>query len=351
MRKMDAVKLTIVNTATMASATVFLLGLLIFAGTAQGQIAAPRLNTVIQAAGTPFNPGVLSWNERSLVSFLVVPDVTVEDEDQTTGAITPLGSGSGAGLGVRLIGETFSFAVEAFGVEIDAEPIVNPPLGAKFETGDSLLVFSAKIGDTISVGIGLEGFEDKDTDNNTGVSATVEGGLGNIGGVWMLTDTFFLGGSVGSETVKDDNFGTPALEADHNIARIGAGWYWRDGDGGFHAEVYKEKMEVLEFRDNNGILQFAEEEDSTGVTLEVLFSNFLLGIESLKSTIDTLDPFALPQRVKIEEEEVTLTLGWMPEDGLSIALALVGSEETDDDPTNTTLERIEAAVIGVSWAF
>ncbi|NIR28943.1 MAG: hypothetical protein GWN84_06435 [Gammaproteobacteria bacterium] len=290
---------------------------------------------------------MMMLQEHSRVGIGILPDVTVTDVP-AAGAETEIATGDGTALQARLVGESFGFMAETLDIELEADATVAPPAGGTFETSDTIVAFAAKVGMAWGFSLGMEGAEEVETDNATGQSNTEEGSIISAGAVWRLSDVFSIGGTFGTETVEQTGGGT-TVEGDRIVSRIGLGFYERDGEDGFHLEVFREGRGLLEIRDAGGNLITGEEEETVGATVEVVFSNILLGVEVLSVSTDVVDPFVTPNPHVEEEDETTISVGWVPETGLAIVLTLVSDEETSN--VNADAEEIDATFVGFSWVF
>ena len=168
------------------------------------------------------------------------------------------------------MGENFAAAVEFLSLELDVDSVSLLPAGGTREFESNLVGLAFRIGDLFSLGIGQQVREF--TETGSGGSLTVTETLPMGGATLRLGEVFYIGGTFGSETVEIE-VGTTRFEDERDVIRAGAGVHWRDGEDGFHLEGYLEDKELVEFRDTTGTLQFAQLSDTTGITLEAVFSN------------------------------------------------------------------------------
>lgn len=317
----------------LTAAAFFLL-----AGAAQAQVAAPSLSPF----GLGENPAVLPFSGSSRIGAAILD---VEQEITSGGVTSTLASGDGMALELRLIGETFSFGVTSSNITVDLDPALNPG-GGSFESDSSTLALALLLGDSFAIGLGQ--ISNKDTISSVTFNEVTEETLTSGGLVWKLGDTFYLGGTAGTETVDLLDNGGVQSEGDHGVTALGAGWYWRDGSKGFHAEAFKRDTESLDLKDAGGITRFLKTSETTGITLEVLFSNILLGVETStadEASADFLTGFAVQTN---EIKSTDISIGYAPEEGLAIVLGLLESEDTDQ---NGQVVSFSATALGFSWLF
>ena len=328
----------------MRTLWLLIAALLAFAGAIHAQIAAPRLNPALAESPTPFNPATLPWSGASRIGGGLFDE---EAEATAPGPPVTAASGDGLMLQARWVGENFAAAVETFSVDLDIIPAFG---GGTLEFESNLVGLAFKVGDFISLGIGQQIGEATETQG--GVSQSITETLPMAGATLRLGDVFYIGGTFGSETVKFDD-GTTSAEEERDVLRAGAGVHWRDGEDGFHLEAYLEDKELVEFRDPTGtVLVFAQLSETVGVTVEAVFSNILLGIEFISTETEELEPFVFPPLKKIEEEETTLIVGWAPEEGLAITLAVLESEETESQGGITgDVTTFDSVFLGAAWLF
>lgn len=312
---------------------LILAALLVFAAAGvQAQIASPSLSIVLSGG----NPAVLPLYSSSQIGVGTL-DVEV---GLTFGAFSDtLASGDGTAVDLRFVGE--SFAVSYGQTSIDLE--VNPTYGGgTISFGGSAIEAGVRMGESFTLGVSQESEENSEPGESSETSLV----LGGI--VWKLGDAFYIGGSYGTETGnRNDPFNIDS-EADHVVARYGVALYSRDGESGYHLEINREETGVLELKDPAGNTQYLESYEETGFVLEFLFSNIMIGFESIKSTGETADINNLFSVETVENKAQTITLGWVPEEGLNVLL--FSSEEEEDDGAGTVVD-FSLTGLFVSWAF
>jgi hypothetical protein len=312
---------------------LILAALMMFAAAGvQAQVAAPRLNSFF-AAG---NPAVLPLNASSQAGLGYL---SLDAEFTAGGATFTAASGTGTGVNLRFVGESFAVAYGQITSDLDVEPILG---SGTITIEESTLEIGVRLGDTFTLGVSQQ------TGSESEPGESEETSLVNAGIVWKLGDVVYLGGSYGTETgERTDPFNVDS-ESDHTVSRYGAALYSRDGESGYHIELNRKETSILELTDPGGNTQYLESLEETGFTLEVIFSNFLIGYESITIAQETADINNLFTVETTDIKEQVISLGWVPEEGLNIILVSLVSEETDEIGDVFTLT---ASAVQVSWAF
>ena len=135
----------------------------------------------------PVNPAVLPWKDPSNIGVGAF-DMDVEI---VNGPTTVTGTAEGNELQANLIGETFSFAVESATLTLDF-----PSMGSAIEFKDTIVSFGVRMGESYAVGLAQQSAERIDTNE------TFTQNLPLVGGVLRLGETFYIGGTYGTETVE-----------------------------------------------------------------------------------------------------------------------------------------------------
>ena len=117
----------------------------------------------------------------------------------------------------------------------------------------------------------------------------------------------------------------------------------RDADGGYHLEVFIENVDSAAGTTGPDI----DKEESVGLTAEFVFGGgWLIGLEVLKTDVtDPTDPTGLSDS---KDEEMTISLGWAPSEGLAVVLSLLENEEKPVGGGGIT---VESTLISVAWMF
>lgn len=309
--------------------------LILFAGIAQAQIAAPLLNplaiegTVVTPGRVlkPINPAVLSWSGSSRMGGAIIE---LEASDVVGGVDTGISKeGDGKVLLGRFVGEFLSV-----GVEVYQHELTDTQTGDTNDFDGSMVSVALQFAEMISIGAGQQEAEFSDHSFQDLHSIPV------AGVTLRLAEVFYLGAASGTETHTKSDVGL-SQELDRAVTRVGVAYHMRNGDNGIHAEVYQEAVASGE----DVLTGFTDDEEaSNGFTVELVFANILLGVQSIDTeTTSTAD-------VVIEERsKTTLSLGWVPEEGLSLVANMVEEEQTD--PTSGDQTLLDTAIIGVGWLF
>lgn len=301
--------------------------LLAFAGAIHAQVAAPRLNPIaIESTapiffGHPSNPATLPWSGPSRIGGGLLD---LEEEDAT--GIQTL-EGDGKMLQARWVGEMFAVAAEV--LNSDFEDV--PPPGA-FDFDAFLIGAAFQWGEVFSIGVGLESQE-----FSVGTFSVKET-LPVAGATLRLAEVIYLGVATGEATVElsDPTF---TGEVDRTVTRLGAAYFWRDDDRGLHLEIYREERDS-----EQSITLEASGKDSDGFTVEVVFSNILIGYESITTEFTTFAGADLGP-----DEETIISVGWAPGQGL--ALVASKSEIEERGPAGNLITTLDSLFIGVAWLF
>ncbi len=299
-----------------------LAALMTFTSLAHAQIAAPRLNPLVLESFNPFNPAVLPWGGPSRIGAGVVD---VEAKETISGVTSTTFSGDGLMAKAHLVGETFAFGAEI--VKLDIEDAS----GVKADAELVLAGLAAQFGDTFSLGVGKQGDSFKIQGFEENFDLTV------FGGTLRLGEVFYIGVATGTENVEF-SFGGVSVDEDRTVTRAGVAYHTRNTSGGLHLEAYKETVDPI-------TTPFSEdEEDTTGIALEVVFSGILIVIEAINTEfIDSLGD------VVGEEDETIVSLGWVPESGLNVVVSAMESEDTETATGDT--EVVDLLTVAVGWSF
>lgn len=315
-----------------------LIGLVAFAGAAQAQVAAPRLNDVQTNTLETFNAATLPWHMTTIVGVNVLNKITGTAE--SGGFSQDFLDGKGNALFLRAVGQTFGFTAETSKLTIDN--LVAPQTD---EIKNTTIGVASKLGESFSVSIQM----DSEEQTNSLSSGTAKRSNPTLGGTWRISNAFYLGGTYAKGKVEMSGGGASA-SGDRTITRWGAGFYNRTDTSGYHIEVYQEDAGLAEVRDASNVLVYAEQGKTTGVTLEFVGANFLFGFESTKETRDELQPFNVPPLATQEEKTQTITLGYTPKTGFAVSVAKLTNKQTRTDNPGVDIN-IDATVVGLAWKF
>lgn len=314
---------------------LILAALMMFAAAGvQAQVAAPSMNPFLGGA----NPATLPMQSSSQIGLGYL---TVDVRATFGGTDVDLASGEAIGINLSYVGESFAIGYSQLGHDLEIDTAWG---GGTITFEESSLNAGARLGESFLIGVGQETAKDTDsTSNETEETQMIVGG-----GIWKLGDVFYLGGSYGTETSSRSDPLNVESEADHEVTRYGAALYNRDKESGYHFEINRTETTIVELVDPAGNTQYLESYEDTGITLEVIFSNFLIGVQALSSSEETADINNLFTVETLEVSEQVISLGWVPEEGLNIILTIMESEE--DNGSGSTIN-ISATGVVVSWAF
>lgn len=285
--------------------------LFLVAGTAAAQIAAPSLIPVPSFTNAPGNPAVLSWDGPSRVG-LGYGDAKLEDPP-------PNGPGDGNVLAARAqyVGETFSA-----GVGWDQLSLALP--AGSLDVDASALQLSGRVGDWLSVGISHEAAKRTDPGGTLDVTASTLGAVVRVG-------VFYVGANSGSVDVEK-----AGVSQGTDVTRYGLAYLWQDKSGGLHVELaHDSQARIASFEDGTS---------NNLVNVEARFGSVALGYLSQSREVED----AASGAVTGEQDLETLTVAWVPEQGLAFALAhstLQGSGVSGGP------QSLKFTSLGVSWLY
>ena len=330
-----------------------MLALLALAGTASAQIAAPRLNETTPAVGSPFNPAVMPWNEVSQAGIVIQNGITRENTP-SGGSTTETATGDGVGVQFRGYADPFAGGLEYASEKLDRNPDpLTLPLGGTEETKQGLVSLGVMVADWITVGLGYETRDVTETDAANPPSKSTKSSMPSLGGTLRFGDAIYVGGTYGQRTI-DYEEGTRSGSSEGGVGRVGVGFHTRKDDRGFHLEVYRESEQLQEMRDlscdNPATPQVdlcipATEGATTGVTLELMYANVLVGVEALNASIDFV-----PVAGGLDTHDINtrrVSLAWVPQKGFSIGVA--GRSREDTNNTSNDVDKDTSTELTVAW--
>ncbi len=306
--------------STISLAT--LMAFLAFSGVLLAQVASPRIDPV-----TPsfiINPATVVWSDSSRAGGAYgTVDVQAEIPGFVSGTLADGNLTFAQGRWVQ-----DQYAVAGSWMEMDLDSDI---MGGSFTIGGTTIEGAYKIGEMFSVGVALE------TDESSSPFETDETSLISVGGVVNLQQAIFIGGTYGTETTTETPAGGSSNSASQSVLRVGGAYRQQGGDMDFRAELYLETK-----GGNDDATVPLDEEQTTGISGEVLTQDILVGLEYV--TGDSTPPSG---GTGTEETEITLTGGWVPPEGLAVVAMYSTSEETEGS------EVIEFTLIavGAAWRF
>jgi len=305
---------------------------------ALAQVAAPRLLPGIITD----NPAAMQWGGSSRFAvgrFETESEIT--DTSTTPATVTDAETG-GTIAGLRLVGESISFAAQVANFE-----------GTEGNTLDieitvTTVALAIPIGDVLALGVAQEKAEIK---LESSVPATLDfNSTTNLVGVSLrLGGSFFLGAAYGTETLNATQT-VPALpvfnfeaEFEREHKRFGAAIYDTEGVK-WHLE-YAVMTKDSDQDEATGIF-IGKSEEKSGV-IEFNAGGFLFGF--LSKTLEETDDSVLPAVVSVTEETKEISIGWVPEAGWS--LTLIASETELDYHSAATTKKDSTTAILLSFLF
>lgn len=338
----------------------WLFSLILLAGvcSVNAQVAAPGLDPTLFA-----NPAVVPFSASSHIGIQVFDVEVAINFDSNGDGVNDTGiilSGDGVGGQVKLVGEDFSAVFGGGKTSLENG-------NTEIESSDASGLLAIRLGEQIAVGVGLDNSTETETDKATGVSSEDETD-GVTGGIVLRPgEVFFIGGAVGKGTLSTSTDLDGFLDAeqrvkfDSQVIQAGVALYQRDQDSGYHLEVYREEASFDDLSINGTVtaipveVRINSEEETTGVVLELVYNNYLVGIQGKKSKrVETQDLFVLgsfagSSETREEGTEITVTLGYVPLDGLAVLLTHNRAETTISGSPNTI--EIESTAVSLGMQF
>lgn len=305
---------------------------------ALAQVAAPRLipvfvsdNPAVIQLGGPSRIGAARFDTESEITNTSTTPATVTDAES-----------SGFLAGLRLVGDSISFAAQL----VNLEGTEGNTLKLEFDI--TSVALAIPIGDFLTLGAGRETADIK-FESTVPAFLDFESSTNLFGVTLRLGGVFFLGAAFGNETLKVTQT-VPAIpvlnfeaefERDHK--RFGAAIYDNEGVK-WHLE-YAVMIKESDRDDVTGF-QIEKSEEKSGI-IEVNAGGFLLGFRS--KTLEESDDSVLPAVISITEKTKEINLGWVPESGWALA---VGVWETErEEPSANTTKKDSTIVVLLSFLF
>lgn len=266
------------------------------APSALGQIAAPSL---VPATFSGENPAVIKWGAPSRIGFGAVGQRTATDP-----ATERIDFGGGF-AGLRLVGETLAFGIEAVTLN-DQESSIKD----QREFGSAAL--AAQNGNVLAWGIGYNAYKQEQNGGMGVQDFEVESKEQVFGISLRLADVWYIGGAVGRESVSRRAF-DPLLMMDQRFygerdtVRAGLG-FRRPGTVLVHAEVFGISRGDFDTRINGE--KFGSENTSGG-TLEFVFGSILIGGEARRTKRNDSGDII---------SRTSGAIGWAPRQGFTLTL-------------------------------
>jgi len=322
----------------------FTLGLLLLFGSyAVAQIAAPSLNPTPTLALMPMaspislfvpgpsNPAVLSWDGPSRVGA-TYGNGAITDFVIAPPGLNPAAKGKTSGLLIEGVGQTFAAAAQVNSQSLNLDASIG---GGSLDTKVQRIGVAAQFGNRISIGIGSDSAESKNSQTNIDVAEAAI-----LGGVTVrLADVIYIGAASGSAKVKDK---IAMEDVSRHVLQYGIAYLRKDKGRGLHVEVFHAARPAVAYPSTNPA---AAEDDINGFTVEAMFAQILLGYAS--QTDKTKDSAGI---AVTKNSLSTVTVGF----DMSPGLALVATRNigrVTDVATGSTIFNTNSSQLGVAWQF
>jgi hypothetical protein len=275
------------------------------------QVAAPPLSPY---SFVTENPAAMQWGGPSRLGASYSQAQTLTDPTTVTDNF------SGSGVGGRYVGQWLSAAAEYSRLDSVNQP--NNIGGEYYETAKGAI--GVRLGSFLALGAGQE---------NTTYRIPIAGSpyknaweLPQAGLSIRLGEWFFLGGSGGTETFKQQNIANTAKNAStsRDVYKYGAGIRTYGSSILTHLEYYV--VERSEYGNTNNVAGPLGREDARTGVLEVNFGGFLLGY--FGTHIERDSGFATT-------DEGRAVIGWAPVTGLTIIAS--GNVRKDTYPQGSAI--------------
>jgi hypothetical protein len=299
---------------------------LLAAGTASAQVAAPSLNPTPTLRFAPGNPAVLPWDGPSRVGAAYGP---LELADS---AGVKLADGSHFAVGALWSGPTFTVGAQVVSISADLDPVTSPPGGSASIDALSFAV-AAQFAGMYALGLAYEKSDQTDPGNDETETTPLFGATVRLG------DVFYIGVAAGTAT-REDNL-SPPDELKRSVLNYGIAYHWREKDRGLHIEYYHGNRQGV---DDPLIGYNVDEDDTAGFTLEGIVANFLLGYQI--QTRDSTDAAGIAQG---STKSTVITVGYVPAPGWSIVASLLSDESLDT--AGVLQDALDVTSVGVALRF
>lgn len=298
-----------------------LAAVLMAAGTAAAQVAAPSLNPTPIVFGPPGNPASIVWASPSRVAANV-GRTTVDAPNNVRVA-----SGTGRSVLGGFVGEHVAFAAAEQRVRLDADPTVGT--GSLELTGVNVLG-AVQFKQFVSLGLDRERSSVLDS-TPAGNSVVQEERLTAVGFTLRLANIFYIGGAGGTvDFTKEPN------HFKRNLRREGVALYHLGKGGSVHLEVYHESKEAAGTIDDGT--------DTRGISAEAIWRSALVSYTARR--VDSTDNSGVATK---SQDIASLSLGWVPESGLAVTITAGGIVE--HDPAGAETSHFRSREVGVAWMF
>lgn len=355
------------STRTLALAA--LLVLLVPALPAWAQVATPNL--IPLGGAVTGNAATLPFAPQSFIGGVVGQgDADTVDRDLNTELAS--GDVETEQVHLRLVGETFAFGAEAVSNRLTLDPAAGSTFRFHTDQDEVRAGVAARLGESLSIGLGtarmeargeghLEFFEPAVPGQViVDQTETVDSTLSHAGVVLRFGSMFFLGAAVGRESIQVDQRQTidvPALpstssaaqtfEAERDVQRAGAAVMWV-GTGGdaVRLELAAEQRDGYEQPDltTPGVTKVVDERERTRAELELRWGSWML------AAIAGSEEVSVDGVVGSETDSGAFALGWVPQAGLAVTVALLTEENRFATPLKGET-KIETAAVGLHWMF
>lgn len=292
---------------------------LLFTSPLMAQVATPVIDPTAEQSYS-LNPAVLIWSAPSRIhlSYFNGRNTPIKPAGGNT-----LIEGSVAGL--ALVGETLALSIEGRKVE---EERIGPNLS---EVGSNAAL-SLNLGDWIGLGVGRGRSSTSGNDHRTS----------DLYGVsFKLSDSFFLGGAHGIETLRTKSWG----DTERTRSNVGAGFRFVATGSILRLEYLRAIAEEANFPAlNANPAQKREALSEDQVHLEILKGGFLFGFHyrDLRVTHATAG-------VETSEFAWRYKLGWVPMEGFAL-VAMAETRDWRNETTSSTQSRTRQR-LGIAYQF
>jgi len=301
-------------------------------------VAAPTLSPRFIAD----NPAAIQLGESSGIGGALSDTESEITDTSTTPATVTDGETSGTIAGLRLVGESISFAAQVANFDGTESNTLD------IEITVTNVALAIPIGDFLALGAAQEKAEIK---LESTVPATLDlNSTTNLVGVSLrLGGSFFLGAAYGTETLNATQT-VPAFpvfnfeaEFKREHKRFGAAIYDTEGVQ-WHLE-YAVMTKDSDQDETSGIF-IGKSEVKSGV-IEFNAGGFLLGF--LSKSLEETDDSVLPSVVSVTEKTNEINIGWVPESGW--ALVLIASDTEREEPSANTTQKDSSTALLLSFLF
>ncbi|MDH5752868.1 MAG: hypothetical protein OEZ59_10695 [Deltaproteobacteria bacterium] len=322
----------------------------LFVQPVMGQVAT--VNLASSGDVLPANPAALQWSVGNTASLLLMDGDAEFGFSNTT--VVADGPSSSTVASFHYAGESFAIGAGAGSrksqlKDSGSDPMFGGAYELKFENiekGNGLGI-SLKLMDMLSLGASVRSFDSEMKNWMVILAIPVEswekytGKEQTLGASMRLTDTFFLGASMGNINTSYTDSNNNEFEGKRGVSNFGVGILSKGSSGNaFRLEASVHKTGSY---DNKDLSQAVDK--ATDISMEFIYSSFLVSMHSKKET--TTDA----GETEVSKNRI-VALGWSPSSGLSVSAGAMRADVESSDAAGPILTGTNSMkMVSVGWNF